>query len=411
MAPSSVACVSSLRGYTCLRRRRSRGAFSACLWLLTGLVWAGVLSTSNAETDAVTNPPPVRIEFFFEAGCGNCDRVENEILPELDDRYPGDYRLERLDVWQLTNYLRLAGYQERLQSRENEDVSMMLDGRFFLNGFREIQTKIFDTMDALLATPVAVDSTAAPPPATMDELRARVRCFTPMSVMAAGLVDGINPCAMATLVFFMSSLALARIGGPRLLLAGGTFCIAGFLTYLAIGLGLLHVLRPLTSLAHAREAINAIMLVLLLCFATLSFRDAWLFRTQGDAHGMVLRLPRPLMLATHAIMRRGLKARHLALGGFLIGVAVTVLESVCTGQVYVPTLVLVLRSGAGAGTATGYLVLYNLLFILPLVIILGLTWQGLRTARLLAWSRRHVVVEKYLLGMLFLALAALLLIL
>ena len=73
-----------------------------------------------------------------------------------------------------------------------------------------------------------------------------------------------------------------------------------------------------------------------------------------------------------------------------------------------PTLVLVLRSGAAAGAAAGYLVLYNLLFILPLVIVLGLTWQGLRTARLLEWSRHNVVVGKCLLGMLFLALAALL---
>jgi len=201
---------------------------------------------------------------------------------------------------------------------------------------------------------------------------------------------------------------VARVGGARLLLAGGAFCVASFLTYLTIGLGLLQVLRPLAILARTREVINTIMLLLLLGFAALSFRDAWLFRTRGDAHGMALRLPRPLMLATHAIMRRGLKTRHLALGGFLIGVAVTMLESVCTGQVYVPTLVLVLRSGAGAGTAAGYLVLYNLLFILPLVIVLGLTWQGLRTARLLEWSRHHVVVGKCLLGMLFLALAVLL---
>ena len=61
------------------------------------------------------------------------------------------------------------------------------------------------------------------------------------------------------------------------------------------------------------EVLNSIMLVLLFGFAALSFRDAWLFRTRGDAHGMALRLPRPLMLATHAIMRRGLKTRHLAL--------------------------------------------------------------------------------------------------
>lgn len=371
---------------------------------------ATALTAGNTKTEAGSNPAPVCIEFFFEGGCDDCNRVEHEILPELDERYRGFYRLERIDVSQMTNYLRIAGYQERLQIQDNADVSMALDGRFFLSGLSEIRAKIFDTMDKLLIAPAAPDSAAAPPRATLEMLRNRVRRFTPLSVMAAGLVDGLNPCAMATLVFFMSALAVARIGGARLLLAGGAFCVAGFLTYLAIGLGLLQVLRPLTAMTHARAAINAIMLVLLFVFAALSFRDAWLFKTRGDAHGMALRLPRPLMLATHAIMRRGLKTRHLALGGFAIGAAVTVLESVCTGQVYVPTLVLVLRSGAGAGAAGGYLALYNLMFILPLTIVLGLTWQGLRTVRLLEWSRRHVAAEKCLLGLLFLALAALLLI-
>lgn len=397
---------------SCDRRWRRSAAISRLpWWLLPGLLFAGALFGEDAGTGALTNPPRVHIEFFFEAGCGNCERVEHEVLPELDAQYPGFYHLERLDVFQMTNYLRLAGYQERLDRRENEDVSMVLDGRIFLNGFQEIRARLLDAMDTLLSAPAAPAPAAAPPPATIGVLRDRVRRFTPLGVMAAGLVDGLNPCATATLVFFMSALAVARVSGPRLLLAGGAFCAAGFLTYLALGLGLLQVLRPLAALAGTREVINAVMLVLLLVFAALSFRDAWLFGTRGDAHGMVLRLPRPLMRVTHAVMRQGLKTRHLALGAFGIGVVVTVLESVCTGQVYVPTLVLVLRSGTGAGMAAGYLVLYNLMFILPLAIVLGLTWHGLRTARLLEWSRRHVVVGKCLLGLLFLALAALLFIL
>ena len=96
------------------------------------------------------------------------------------------------------------------------------------------------------------------------------------------------------------------------------------------------------------------------------------------------------------------------MGGFGIGLAVTVLESVCTGQVYVPTLALVLRSGSSFPLAAGYLALYNFMFILPLLIILGLTWQGLKTETLLAWSRRNVVFSKCLLGLFFLGLAALL---
>ena len=72
---------------------------------------------------------------------------------------------------------------------------------------------------------------------------------------------------------------------------------------------------------------------------------------------------------------------------------------------------LVLRSGSSFLRAFVYLALYNFLFILPLIIILWLTWRGLQTAELLAWSRRNVAFSKCLLGFFFLGLAALLLIL
>jgi len=84
---------------------------------------------------------------------------------------------------------------------------------------------------------------------------------------------------------------------------------------------------------------------------------------------------------------------------------------VCTGQVYVPTLVLILRKGGSTGPALGYLLLYNGVFIVPLVTAFVLTYQGLKTQRLLEWSRRNVVISKVALGCFFLAMAALLLLL
>jgi hypothetical protein len=51
------------------------------------------------------------------------------------------------------------------------------------------------------------------------------------------------------------------------------------------------------------------------------------------------------------------------------------------------------------------------MFILPLIIVLWLTWRGLKTAELLAWSRRNVVFSKCLLGFFFLSLATLLMML
>ncbi len=360
----------------------------------------------SAPAAANLPAPAAQIEFFFEGGCENCGRVEREILPELAGLYGGCYTLEKFDIGMMTNYLRLAGYQERLGCQADEDVSMVVNGRIMLNGFSAIRDDLFAALDQALAGDL---SPAPATPATLDTLRARARRFTLPGVMLFGFADGLNPCAISTLVFFMSLLALSKISGRQLLLAGGAFCAASFLTYFAIGLGLLRALHLAAGFSAARSAIDLGMTALLLLLAGLSFRDAWRYRHDRDPDRLSLRLPRPLVLAMHAVMRRGLQSRRLVLGGFGIGAAVTALESVCTGQVYVPTLAaLVLHGGDSLPRATLYLALYNLMFILPLAIVFGLTWRGLQTAALLAWSRRNVVFSKCLLGLLFLGLAVLL---
>ena len=91
------------------------------------------------------------------------------------------------------------------------------------------------------------------------------------------------------------------------------------------------------------------------------------------------------------------------------GVAVTLLESLCTGQIYLPTLALVARASPSPWQALGYLSGDNLMFILPLLAVLALALAGLRFTRLLHWSRRAVILAKLLAALLFLALAALLL--
>jgi len=53
------------------------------------------------------------------------------------------------------------------------------------------------------------------------------------------------------------------------------------------------------------------------------------------------------------------------------------------------------------------LLLYNVLFVLPLVIVFIAVYFGLKTETLLLWSRRNVVVSKTLLGLLFILMALL----
>jgi hypothetical protein len=353
--------------------------------------------------------PPVLVEYFFQPGCGECALVDAHVKPALAERFAGFHELREHDIGVRENFLRLAAHQERLGISGNEPVCMVVNGRHALDGYRQISEGLLDRIDLSLAMgeePLALPEVASSSPSGDNVLlRRRAAKFTVAAVVAAGLADGINPCVFSTLVFLFSLLAVSGVRGRKLLLVGIVYCLACFLSYLALGFGLYHWLKLLDGHLVLQAAINCGMAALLVGFAAFSFLDAWRFHQTGNPASVALQLPDRIKERIHRAMKASLRHGRLLPAVFVLGVLVTALESVCTGQVYVPTLTLLARAEGPASRWFVLLLLYNLMFILPLAVLFVLVWRGLGTPRLLAWSRRHVVPAKILLGLLFLALA------
>lgn len=350
----------------------------------------------------VLTAQPVLIEYFFQAGCEECEKVNAFVLPRLEEQFRGRYELKRYDIGNPDHYLKLVSYQERFKADDNEPVSMVVNGRCYLGGFRSIDQKLLE----ILAS-VETEKAAPEPEGDIDILHRRADQFTAGAIIVAGLVDGINPCVFATLVFFMSLLAVSRITGAKLLLVGGTYCLACFLSYLALGFGLFRFLKLFSGYHLIQGGIELLLILILIVFSFLSFRDARRFRQSGKAEQVTLQLPGSVKRKIHDVMRRGLKYRFLIPGAFVIGVLVTALESVCTGQVYVPTLVLMVREAGTGGRWVWYLLLYNFMFILPLLFLFIAAWRGITTPMFLRWSKRNAVSGKITLGCFFLLMAGL----
>lgn len=375
----------------------------------------GTQASSNIPSSAIK---PVAISFFYQPGCKDCRAVSNEVLPELEARCGGLYSLEFRDVGIESNYLQLVQYQAQLGVRENESVCMIIDGRFALNGLKFIQNRLISTVEQCIQEQLAgIGSTnhalvaQSPDQTGRAILESRMRSFTLPMVLVAGFLDGLNPCAFSTLVFFMSLLAVARVRGRDLALMGLAFGIGTFLTYTALGFGLLRALRLLNGFEYARLGLEVFMIGLLGLLAFLSFRDAYLFKRSGNPSDVALQIPDRIKVRMHKLMRKGLAGPSLLMGGLLVSSAVTVLESVCTGQLYIPTMALIIKdSGPGselASTAWIYLLLYNAMFIVPLAVVFAFSYFGLRMESLLRWSKTNVAFSKIMLGLLFLMLAVL----
>jgi hypothetical protein len=367
----------------------------------------------NNKENAVTEKAPsvVVIEYFHQAGCRDCRMINTFIIPKIEENFKGGFRIEKYDTTVMDNFLRFAYRRDKLDIKGNETVCMIVNGRHAFNGYKNIEAGLVRQIESSLKqydqsdTSFKISNTA-----DRDEiLKKHADSITVGALILAGLVDGINPCVFSTLVFFMSVLAVSGVKGGRLVYFGSLYCLACFLTYLLLGLGILRFIKLFSGYAAMQVIINRGMFALLVVFAILSFRDAWLYRRTGTAGSVLLQLPESLKTRIHKVIRDGAHFKHLAAGAVVTGFLVTLLESVCTGQVYLPALALLAKQYPSSLKWLSYLILYNVMFIIPLLAIFAAAYTGTNLVTMLSWSKRNVVIGKIMLGALFLGLAVLML--
>ena len=145
--------------------------------------------------------------------------------------------------------------------------------------------------------------------------------------------------------------------------------------------------------------------ILCAVLAVFSFLD-FLKARRGEIGDMALNLPHSLRMRINAVIRSGRKSQAFVAGAFVTGVVVSFLELACTGQVYLPTIIFVMSQPEMRVRALTLLVLYNLLFILPLVVVFILAYYGTGSKQLTNFLQRRAATVKLGMALLFAALAA-----
>ena len=349
-------------------------------------------------------PMPIYAAYFYEVGCQECSRAEYD-LRYVQSKYP-----------QLM--------YEEYNVQNDTALAEWLGDRFGVPEEQRLATPAFFVGDDyLLGTDITADAVQAlvekyaPTGAerawdNFDSAEAeqnildRFKSFGVLTVVFAGLVDGLNPCAFATLVFFISYLTLSERKGREILVVGVAFTLGVFLAYLAVGLGFYKVLALLgdllTTLGRWVYGLTALLCAGLAVFSFLDFLKA----RRGEIGDMTLNLPHKLRMRINSVIRRGRKSQTFIAGAFITGIVISFLELACTGQVYLPTIIFVMSRPEMQMRAFVFLVLYNLLFILPLVIVFILAYYGTGSKQLTDFLQRRAATIKLGMTMLFVALAA-----
>ena len=232
--------------------------------------------------------------------------------------------------------------------------------------------------------------------------------WTFLTVLIAGLADGFNPCAFSIIIVLAGILAVGGRKRRARMLGGWAFCIASFLTYMAMGLGLMRLIRALESLRTVHDVVMALLSLSLFVLAALSVRDAFRYRKEKVPSAITLQLPDKVKRLIRVVAETSWSGPAVVVTGFGCGFLVTLLDSLCTGQIYVPVLALISRE-AEAWRSFMLLAVYNLAFIAPLIVIFILAAKGADSERMSRWSKRNVFPSKIAMGIVFAILGVLVL--
>jgi len=208
-------------------------------------------------------------------------------------------------------------------------------------------------------------------------------------IVSSGFLDGINPCAFAVLLLFISFLYTIKRTKANILKMGVAYIFAIFLAYILIGIGLIKAFI-FTGNPHLMAQISAYLMITLGVISILGY----LFPKKK----LNLGIPSFSKEYLKKWMYKSTIPAALVLG-FLVGLC----TFPCSGGIYVAVVGLL---AAKTTYAQGmiYLIIYNIMFVMPLIIILAIASNKKSTEKITQWEQSGSKMMRLILGVVMIIL-------
>lgn len=210
-------------------------------------------------------------------------------------------------------------------------------------------------------------------------------------VVTSAAIDSINPCAIGVLIL-MVSVILGQGGSTRKLVINGlAYIFAIFMTYLLAGLGLVYFFTaiPIVIAEYLSIAVGSLVILA----AILEIKDYFWY-----GKGFSLQIPKYFANKIHEYST----SKTTTLGVMLLGAFVAAVELPCTGAPYL-AIITILRIDFNF-YAFLLMVLYNLIFVAPLIVILIMVATGTKINKVAKWKEESKGTMRLFMGLLLAAL-------
>lgn len=327
--------------------------------------------------------------------CDDCARAKDFIqtLPTdltLNNGRHSPLKIVEIDLHRETG--RALALFQRYQVPETDQIApSAFLGSHALSGYAAIQSQL----EALLVqgegltTPIFDSDEASMPNASLSLA----------SSIVAGLVGGLNPCALSMLLLFLSLLIPLRHQPGRY---AALFLSGKFVFYLLISTalsGLFSVLR----LDWLPRLLKILLTAYCIILAGFNITDA--IAAKRGAYGNVRnQLPARMRLKLQSVIRRFMeKPSRLALASLALGALIASGEFLCAGQVYLAVFMQALEGNLAV--MLPHLTAYCLAFLTPSIVTAVFVLQFKNHARVSFALYKHMSLIKILTALFFLAIA------
>lgn len=196
------------------------------------------------------------------------------------------------------------------------------------------------------------------------------------AVVVTGLVDSVNPCAFAVILLLLAFLFTLRQSRGRILQLGFVYIGMIFLVYFAIGLGLLQAVRFSDDPHFVARAGSWLLIGL----GVINLIEYFFPNFPIKLH-----MPKLAGARTHTLIKQTTLPATMA-AGLLVGLC----TFPCSGGIYV-SIITLLNAKTTLAWGVSYLALYNVMFVLPLVIILLVVGNRMAAKTWARWEREHAL--------------------
>ncbi|MEM4181854.1 MAG: cytochrome c biogenesis protein CcdA [Candidatus Pacearchaeota archaeon] len=343
-----------------------------------------LLLSSNAQPS--NDNLQKKVYFFYGIGCPHCEKVINSgVLEEIS-------KIEKVELLKLELYFNQTNREiyfnltEKLEIPQSQrGVPLVIieycdEGYSYFIGDKPIIENLMKAVTT--CEPMKKISTSV----SSDNPNAQK--ITLGGIIIAALIDSINPCAFGVLIFLLATM-LSMASEKRALKYGLIYSFIIFLVYFLAGIGIIKAIEIFHNLINIFVLIAAFLVFI---GGLIEIKDFFFY-----GKGISLKIPTSTKPYLEKITKKG------TLGAvILLGVFVALVELPCTGGIYLAILSLM---HVNKTFGIPYLLLYNLIFILPLIAIVLFTYFGTKTEKISSWVEKNKKFMRLIAGIVMLLLA------